>query len=106
MAAWHQRREQWAEDLGRSLLFWYRQEYHLPRHDPRLDDLTWETLWVERRAWEIYHTPVPSVGEQLTDAWLDAIEAGTVDPLDPGAEARFREAWYRAHPEARAAEGD
>ncbi len=98
VAQWQRHREQWAEELGRSLLFWYRQEYKIPRHDPRLDDLTPEVLWIEYRAWEIFHTPPKSAGEQLTDAWMDAVEAGTVDPTDPQAKAAFAAQWHALHP--------
>lgn len=94
---WLDQRQTWAEELGRSLLFWYRQTYNLPRNDPRLEDLTPETLWVEWQAHTIYHTPPPEP-ETMEDAWLEAIRTEQVDPNDRDAQAAFVAQWQAQHP--------
>lgn len=85
--------------MGHSLLFWYRQTYQIPRHDPRLDDLTWEELELEYLAWQAFHHPVDPE-DAISDAWLEAVAAGTVDTTDPDAPARFRAEWLAQQAQA------
>jgi hypothetical protein len=99
---WTAQRETWARQLARSLLWWYRQHYQIPRHDPRLDELTWEELWIEYRAWEISQTPpaLDDDDDDVEDAFLRAARAGEVNPHDPASRRAWLAAWHAAHPTA------
>ena len=95
VARWLQERESQAQTLARSLLFWYRQQYQIPRNDPRLN-LTPEELWEEYRAWEIAQDP-PEPPETVETAWQAACAAGRYDPSDRTARAQFMAQWHRDH---------
>jgi hypothetical protein len=102
---WPRLQTQLAEQMGRSLLFWYRQQYHLPRHDPRLADLTLEELALEYAAWQVFQTPPPAEPNEdaaLATAWHAWCEAGHAQPGDREALQAFVTQWREQHAPAEA----
>ena len=94
-------------ELRASQLWWYRQHYRLPRHDPRLAGLTAEELDLEYRAWCAQEgiDPDSASGEGVPDAidaYMDAVQAGTLDPQDDAGRQAFIAQWRADHPNAAA----
>lgn len=105
MAAWPADRAALVADLQASQLWWYRQHYRIPRHDPRLVGLTAEELDLEYRTWcaqEQIDPDAPGGGgaPDAIDAYMEAVQAGTLDPRDDAARQAFIAEWRAAHPEA------
>ncbi len=108
MATWPQQRETLADQLRQSLMWWYRQTYQIPRHDPRLAGLTVEELETEYLAWRAWHQlpSVDPVKEALQTAYLAACADGTLDPSDEAARDAFIAAWQAPGVEPEGAEDD
>ncbi|MCL8207194.1 MAG: hypothetical protein K6V97_03850 [Actinomycetia bacterium] len=83
-------KQQAAQQDSQTLLYWYRQHYRLPRHDPRLLELTPEELEYEALLWQAYNQPPELPSDPLKDAWFEALQRGEVDPNDPASVARWR----------------
>ena len=94
-ATWTTAREELATELRQTLLWWYRQTYQIPRHDPRLAGLTVEELEVEYLAWRAWHgfATLDPLQEARQTAYLTACAEGRLDPNDDAARDAFLAAW-------------